>query len=46
MKEFTGQLLGVLQDFISLFALKHKAKLRKTYPVMWPRIEARSSEPK
>jgi len=44
MKEFTGHVLGLLQDCISLFALKHKVKLRKTYPVIWPRIEARRSE--
>jgi len=46
MKGFTGKLLGVLQYIIYLFALKHKAKLRNPYPVMWPRIEARSSEQK
>lgn len=34
LKEFAGQVLGLLQDFISLFALKDKVKLRKTYPVM------------
>jgi len=44
MKEFTGHLLGLLQDFISLFDLKYKVKLRKVYPVMWLRNEGRSSE--
>jgi len=46
MKEFAGQLLGALQEFIPLFALKHKVELRKPYLVMWPRKEARSSEQK
>jgi len=44
VKEFTGYVMGLLQDFISLFALKHKVKLPKRYPVTWPRIEARSCE--